>query len=463
MKMRTFAVFVLFLAAGCSLAPDYQRPELPIGDKYEGSIPDGQAIANTAWWDLFKDPALHVLINAALKENRSLQVMAARVAEARALVGYVRADQYPFVDISGLAGRNDAGGALQGLGPVNDFGVFADLSFEVDLWGRLWNATEAQQRELLSAQHTQHSLLISLVAQTAQLYFNLIDLDMRAAIAERTIGNRRNATRLIRARFSQGIIPELDVNQAEIEEGDAMVSLAAIERERRLVLNALQTICGRSLGPVDRRATLADSFSVFELPAGVPAGLLERRPDVMAAEEAIRAEYARIGVAEAQRLPGLSILGSLGLRSQKSQDLFDVDSRSWSIGGQLLSPLIDWGKNKARVEAQKARAQQALKSYEDTVLRAVEEVEDAVASIETYRTEHEARKMQVKAASNAARLSRARYDDGVTPYLEVLDIERSLFDAELGASLTYQRYLSSLAQLYKALGGGWQQGSVQAG
>jgi len=304
-RQRLFATLIILYSAGCSLAPDYERPVIPLGEKYEGPVIQGESAANLQWWDLFKDPALQSLIRQTLNENRNLQIMLARVAEARALVGYVRADQFPFVDISASAGRSAAGSAVGYVGPVNDFGAFADLSFEVDLWAKLYNATEAQQRLLISEQYTQNSVVISLVAQTAQLYFTLVDLDTRIAIAERTLANRRESTRLIRARFSQVIIPELDVNQAEIEEGDAQASLATLERDRRLVINALQTLSGRAYGQIERRPSLEGSIMLYELPPGVPAVLLQRRPDIMAAEEVIRAEYASIGVAEAQRLPSI--------------------------------------------------------------------------------------------------------------------------------------------------------------
>ncbi len=442
----------------CSLAPTFspeQDATIELPDTFVGGLPKGESIANTAWWDLFKDSELKSLVQATLEDNRTLRQSAARIAEAQALVGFVRADQFPFLDISASAQRGDLGNAIGAEGIVNDFGAFGDLSFEVDLWGRYRNATAAQRHELLSSEYGFRSITISLVAQVAQLYFTLVDLDNRVAISNRTIANRHDATKLITARFSKGIIPMLDVNQAQIEEAEARIELASLERERRIVINALLALEGKTSGKIVRKRSLENTYDFLDIPTGVPAALLSRRPDVQAAEEVVRAEYARIGIAEAQRLPSLSLFGSLGLRSSESDDFFDSDSRSWNAGGGLFGPLLNWGKNKSRVEAQDARAEQALQSYEDTVIRAVQEVEDAIASIETYKQEYTARTSQRVAATNAARLSRARYNDGVAPYLEVLDVERSLFQAELGESATFQRYLSSIVQLYKALGGGW--------
>jgi multidrug efflux system outer membrane protein len=192
-----------------------------------------------------------------------------------------------------------------------------------------------------------------------------------------------------------------------------------------------------------------------QIPTGVPAALLERRPDLLGLEESIQAELYLEGVAQAQRLPTIDILGSIGLTSRTDSNFFSSSAHSWAVGGGLFSPLIDWGKNISRVEAQQARVDQAKYSYENAVLSAVSEVEDALSEIDTYKREHDRRVLQIKAATNADKLSRARYNDGVTAYIEVLDVERSLFSAELNASLAYRNYLSSLVRLYKALGGGW--------
>lgn len=445
--------------ASCSLAPTFSPvvdSSVTLPEVSEGVAVRGESIANKAWWDIFQDQHLRTLIEHVLADNRSLAISAARIMEARALLGFVRADQFPFLDVAASAQRGDLGNVEGTTGPINDFSMLGELSFEVDLWGKLRNATEAQRRDLLSTEAAYRTVTIALVSETARLYFTLVDLDNRVMIAQRTIENRSNATRLIRARFEKGIIPQLDLNQAQIEEADAKISLAALERERRIVENALRSLQGRTGGEVLRRASLEGSLKTLDIPGDVPAALLSRRPDVQAAEEAVHSAYALIGVAEAQRLPSLSLTGSLGLRSDTDSGFFDADSRSWSAGGGLFGPLLNWNKNISRVEVQNARAEQALNNYEDRLISAAQEVSDALIAITTYQDELIARGMQREAAANAARLSRARYDDGIAPYIEVLDIERSLFSAELGESEAQQRYLSAIVQLYKALGGGWQ-------
>lgn len=443
--------------AGCTLGPSYTRPELPFPERFSEDAPSsGESIANLPWWEVFKESDLQQLIRTALAENRDLQVSLARIAEARARLGFVRADQFPRMDLSGNANRIDPSDAVESsLGtPYSDFGLFGDLSFEVDLWGKLRQATESQRMELLSTEYAYRTVTISLVAQVARTYFVLVDLDNRLQIAERTVTGRKNSTGLIAARFGRGIVPELDLNQAQTEEADALAQVAQIERDRLLAQNALNVLLGRTSGKISRQAGLVKVELVKDPAVGFPTALLERRPDVQAAEYTTRAAFARIGVAEAQRLPSLNLLGSIGLQSSDASEFFS-DSFTWDVGGGLFGPVVDFGKNRSRVEITDAQAKQAVKSYEQTVLVAVGEVENALAAYRTYRAENESRKAQVKAATNAARLSRARYDEGVTAYLEVLDIERSLFAAELAESESYQNYLRSIVDLYQALGGGW--------
>jgi len=462
-KLLTLLSFY-FVVSGCSLGPDYTRPDFAMPEAYLDQVSaDGsglakpESIANLHWWEFFKDPVLHRLMTVAITENRDLQTAYYRIVESRATLGFTRADQFPRIDLSGNASRQESSDAVFASqnAVFNDFRLAGDLSFEIDLWGKLSKATEAQRAELLSTEYAYRAINISIVSEVARSYLLLRDLDARLEIAKRTRDNRHGATELINSRFKGGIVPELDVNQAQIEENEAVVAVAALERERRQTENSLSILLGRFPHEIIRGNALTEQIFPENLQTSFPAKLLERRPDVAAAEEFARAQYARVGVAEAQRLPSLSLLGFVGLNSEDTSDFVGSDAFTWGIGGGLLGPLVDFGKSKSRVEIAKARAQQALKDYEQTVLQAVREVEDALIAIKTFKAEYEARKLQLVAAKNATRLSRARYDDGVVQYLEVLDTERSLFSAELTASSTYQRYLSAIVSLYKALGGGW--------
>ena len=460
LRMMLLAFFAVGLS-GCVLGPVFERPEIDLGTGYREAVPAGESVANLPWWELFKDPQIQELVRTALQTNRNLEAAAERIAQARAMVGYTAADQYPSIDLSADGSRNRSGGnsndTLSGGGSSisNNFSVAGNLSFEVDIWGKLRRATEAQRAQLLSSEYAYRAIVLSLVSEVARTYFHLLSLDRQLEISRSTLENRRGATKVIRDRFLGGTVAQIDVNQAEIEEGDAAVAAASQERLVRQTENALNILLGRAPQPIIRGAALTADFFPAGMPTGFPAELLSRRPDLLEAEENARAQAALVGVAEAQRLPALSLTGVIGLNSQDFDDLFDAQAKTWSIGGGLLSPLVDFGKNRYRVESQQALFREAVASYEQTALIAVQEVEDALVAVRTYRMEYEARTAQLVAAKNASMLSRRRYDDGVTSYLEVLDIERSLFTSELATASTLQNYLSSIVQVYAALGGGW--------
>jgi multidrug efflux system outer membrane protein len=438
------------------LKPEYERPVVLDASPYR-DVKAGQAIVNMPWWDLFKDEPLKKLIKTSLEQNRDLQVAMARIDEARALLGVVRPDQFPRLDYSGAMTRTDASQAgVTPVPPVNDFNLLGKLNYEVDLWGRYASATEAQRAELLSSEEAYKSVTLSLVAQVAVTYLQLLDVDRQIIISARTLKNRHANTVLIQERFKGGYTAMIDLNQAQIQEQDAAAALVAQKRAKHLAENAMSVLLGHVPHDIPRSPPNTDPLTTHEIPLGVPADLLSRRPDVRAAEEKARAAVMRIGVARATQFPAISLFGVLGLNSDKSTELFTSDGRLWSIGGNMVGPLIDLGKSWSRTDAAEAQAEQALKSYESTVLQAVREVEDARVTVQTFLEEYRVRQTQVEAAQSANMLSRRRYEDGVTSYLEVLNTETSLFTSDLGRSNSLQRYLSGVVQLYKALGGGWE-------
>lgn len=458
---RCGAIALGLLAGACTVGPDYQRPELPMPETWEQSVQDGASIANLPWWDIFQDPQLQLLVATALEQNRNLAIAAARVEEARASLGVTRADQFPNVSGGASATRGNTAELInENLGTNTTLTVGAQLAWELDIWGRYRRATEAARAQLLATEEAQRAVIITLIADVADNYLLLRDLDNRIAIAGRTLESRVKSLEIIQARFDQGTVPLLDVNQADIEVADAAVTLTQLEREQVRTENSLSVLLGRNPGKVGRGDSILRQTMPPALPAGVPAEILERRPDVREAELALAAQTARIGVAEAQRLPSLGILGRIGFVDSNLDELFDNDL--WSIGGDLTAPLFDAGRTRQQVAVEVARTEQLLNQYALTVQQALAEVEDSLAGIHTYRRELAARERQVDAARSAAKLSRARYDGGVTSYLEVLDSERSLFEAELAASATRRLSLVSVVQLYKALGGGWPAEGAEA-
>ena len=457
--IRTAALLAAIMAAGgCMLGPDYQRPEIVAPESYRQPTLTGESIANLSWWEQYRDPQLRALIELALAENNNLAIAVARIEEARARYGFVRADLFPKVDGRAGAGRgNTASQFITGAGPQDQYILAGDVSWEVDLFGKLRRSTEAARAELLATEDARRAVTISLIADVASAYLLLRDLDTRYEISKRTLETRKASTKIVEARFDKGTVPLIDLNQAQIEEADAAAQLASSERAVIQTENLISILVGRNPGPVMRQRNSELRLSAPEVPAGLPSELLTRRPDVRQAEQQLAAQTALIGVAEALRWPSLNLTASLGLASNDLSDLLDSNAKIWDINGNLFAPIFNSGQNKRRVEVEKARTEQLLNAYEQTVLQAFREVEDALADIRTFYNEAQAREAQVTAARSATKLSRARYDGGVTSYLEVLESERSLFRAELAESSVRREQLVGVVSLYKALGGGWTQ------
>ncbi|MEJ2138001.1 MAG: efflux transporter outer membrane subunit [Gammaproteobacteria bacterium] len=453
---RITSCSALLLLAGCMVGPDYQRPELDLPVEFQGTVQEGESIANLQWWELFQDPQLNELVQVALEQNRDLRVAIARVDEARARLGITRADQFPTLDGAASARRgNTAEQIVPGVGIQENYFLGLSAAYEVDLWGKFRRSTEAARADLLASEDNQRTVLITLVADVASAYLLLRDLDARVRIAADTLEARQKSTQLIQARFEKGTVPLLDVNQAQIQEALAAAQLASLQRQVFETENLLNVLLGRNPRPLVRGRELNAGIISPDVPAGLPANLLERRPDIRAAEQRLAAQTARIGVAKSLRIPSVSLTASGGLASNDLSDLLESDAKLWGVGIDILGPIFDAGKRRSQVEVELARTEQALNQYEQSILQALQEVEDALAGVRWYREERIARDFQVEAAQSASNLSWARYDGGVTSYLEVLDSDRSLFNAQLEASQVRRLQLTAIVRLYRALGGGW--------
>jgi multidrug efflux system outer membrane protein len=381
----------------------------------------------------------------------------ARIDESRAAAGYAKADLFPNLGYS-------AGASVLNLNnqQANDLGIqqrdmyygMGVLSWELDIWGKARHANRAGKAELLSSIEAHRAVQSSLVAQVASLYFQLRGLDERLSIARATLDLRKEATRIITLRFKGGEVAELDKLQAETQEAIAAALVPSLERDIRQTENAMSILLGSMPREISRGLALIQQ-KVVKVPEGLPSQLLARRPDVKQAEQQWIAQNERIGIAQAARFPSFSLTGALGVASN---DLSQISNGSgvWNLAGSITGPLFAFNKNKRRAEVEMAKTEQIRLRYEKASLLAFAEVEDALTAVDTYGREYEARLQQVTAIRNATRLSRERYDSGFTNYLEVLDNERTLLDAELQASITLQRQLQATVQLYKALGGGWQ-------
>lgn len=453
-----YTIIVLVILASCKVGPKYHQPvvDSPNLFRFDSVSTAADTVINLKWWELFGDEGLKQLIDTALVYNQDVLIAASRIEEARAVLGYNRADLWPSLGYDGTAGRSKTNIPSIGVtDPFSNFQGAATLAWELDFWGKFRRSTEASRAELLASEYGMRSVQVSLISDIAAVYFLLLDYDARLNISRKTLNSRKESLRIIQERYNEGIIPEIDLNQAEIQEAIAAASVPFYERLVAKAENALSVLTGVNPGPVMRNTTLRDQVIPPEVPSGIPSAVLARRPDISQAEQYVVAQNARIGVAVAMRFPSISLTGMFGAASNDLSNILNNESMIWSVSGGILGPIFQFGKNKRRVDIERERFYQDSLMYVRTILQAFREVEDALVEIRTLDIESDARERQMAAAQNAAGLSHARYDGGVTSYLEVLDSERSKFEAELAASQTYQQHLNAYVFLYKALGGGW--------
>jgi len=443
---------VVFIS-GCMLGPKYQRPEVASPEAYLLSTSSDSTI-NLRWWELFNDPELNTLIKTALAQNTDVRIAARRIDQSRAVLGVSRANQLPVIGYEGGVATGNFNGTQKSGDRSDNMFASANLYWELDFWGKYQSLNEAAKADLLASEYGKRAVEIAIISEIARAYFLLLDYKERLAIAERTLESRKLTTQLFALRYEKGIIPELDLNQAQIQEALAALSIPEYQRAMAQTNNALQILLGRPPQAFITANTLINQQVPPEIPTGIPSSILERRPDILLAEQGIVAQNAYISYAQALRLPAFSLTGMLG---SAGADLtaFTTGGLGWSAAGGFLGPIFNFGKNKKRVDIERYKTEEVIIQYESVVLQAFREVEDALIEVDTYRQQLEINENQLAVAQNANRLSRERYDAGVTSYLEVLDTERTLFNVEIELTFTRQAYLSSYVKLYKALGGGW--------
>ena len=451
----TLVLLVFLMLAGCAVGPDFKDPVVETPDRYRAQpVPPEAVVVNLKWWELFDDPVLHALVVTALEYNRDLKMAASRIDQARATLGFTRADQYPAVDVSAGASRGNFSGTTRSTSTNSNFYIAAPLTWEIDFWGKFRRATESARAELLASESALRAVQLSLIAEVAGTYYSLLDFRQRRRISMETLDSRMQSLYIIEQRFERGIIPELDVNQAQIQKEIAAASIPRYERSIAKTEFALSLLVGKLPMEIETGKVLSLQKVPPDIPTGLPSQILERRPDVVEARYRVHAQTANIGVAVALRFPAVSLTGVLGAASS-DVGMITSEGGAWSVGGSLLGPVFDFNKNIRRVEIEEAKTKEVLYQYENTVLAAFREVQDALVEVATFKAQLEAITNQRNAAHNANKLAKARYDRGVTSYLEVLETERALFDVALQLSELQQQYLNAYVNLYKALGGGW--------
>jgi multidrug efflux system outer membrane protein len=458
MKNIYYLLFVLLGTYGCAVGPKYARPETQKPALYVQAAAQTDSVTNLKWWEVYQDSLLQSLIQTAIDSNLDLMTAVYRVEEAKAILGYNKANLYPFLDYSAIGRTTEFRNKSEQAGVTfsqNMVGLLGNVSWEIDLWGKLRHANRAAFAELMATEESKKSLYISLVAQVAELYFRLRGLDERLEIARRAYETRLEYLEIITARFEKGNVSELDKLQAQQIAASAKAQIYSLERNIIQTENALNILLGRFYSPIKRG--LENDYQVLplEIPIGLPSELLERRPDIRLAEQQLIAQTERIGVAVALRFPSLSLTGILGVASPQISTLFGSQAVLGIVTGQLAGPFFRFGQNKRRVESERAKASQLGFQYEKTILMAFAEVENSLAEIRTYSNEFDARQTQAAATEKSLMLSKALYDNGYTSFLQVLDAEREYFNAAYEKSLALENQLVSTVRLYKALGGGW--------
>jgi multidrug efflux system outer membrane protein len=446
---------VLFIASGCMVVgPDYIRPDIEQPDNYRFSIDDSRAVANLDWWAQFGDPQLEALVDAALRNNKDVRIAAERVLQFAARVDVSRADLYPQLGYEGSAGRSKT--RLPGGGSVTDNAFFGGLNagWELDIWGRVQRATEAERARLLAAEEIRRGIILSLVSEVATAYVRLLNLDEQLEITHKTVRSREESLRLFNLQFRGGVVSELEVAQVRSELEQARSRVPQIERQIALLENALSVLIGQNPGPIIRGRAF-DALQEPPMPAGIPSELLQRRPDIRAAEQQLIAANALIGVAEAQYFPRISLTGLFGFSSNELSDLIESDSNIWNYGGGLLGPLFDGGRIASEIRATEAAQRQAILDYQRVVLESFREVDDSLIDYRKLQEIAAAQRRQLAALRDYARFARLRYDEGQVSFIEVLDADRRLFDAELSDAINRGDVTIALIGAYKAMGGGW--------
>jgi multidrug efflux system outer membrane protein len=450
----------LLLSAGCAVGPNYERPTAvptPLGWRDTTLALRDSSYANLPWWEIYADTTLQGLIRTALRENRDLRVAIARVNESRALLGIQRIEFLPQIDlVAGVSRADDADSLPGGAGGPQTLGnVGAQLSWEIDLWGRLRRLNEAAKARLLATEHGRRGAILTVVGEVARAYLELRDFDQELFLAGRQVELRRQSLALARARFEGGLTSELDVRQGESALAQAEGIVASLRRQRTQKENELSILLGRAPGGIPRGLSLEEQAFPAVIPAGLPSELLLRRADIRQAEEELRAANAQIGAAIAALFPTISLTAGGGTASNDLGSLFSAGTGFWNLAANLFQPLINRGRNLKQVAAERARTEAAVALYEKAVLQAFREVEDGLEAVERLQEEADAGRRSVAAARRTVELATLRYEGGVDNYLNLLDAQRVLLDAELNTSNTVRRQKVAVVQLYKALGGGW--------
>jgi multidrug efflux system outer membrane protein len=460
---KHWCMAVALVLTGCTVGPNYKRPQVTTPAVYRGLAPDADknttaSLGDEKWWTVFQDEELQKLIRIGLTENYDVRIAAARILQAQAILGITRADQFPTIT-GGAAAVNERipqnvinRGIETSANSVN-----LSMAWELDFWGKFRRATEAARADLLATEWGQRAVITTLVANLAAAYFQLRELDLELQISKTSLASRQESLRLVKVRAAGGVVSEMDVHQSEQLVYEAGGSIPDLERRIEQQENFISILIGRNPDAVMRGKAITEIPFPPSPPPGLPSTLLERRSDIQAAEHTLVASNARIGVAKAAYFPQISLTATGGYQSSALTSLFTGPAGLWAFGGQLTQPIFTGGRIRSGVRLAEAVNQEALLIYQQTIQEAFREVSDALVA---YRKNQEFREQQnllTVAAQKATVLSQSRYSGGVTSYLEVLDSDTRYLSAQLTLAQAELNERLALVQLYDSLGGGWQQ------
>jgi len=464
------AAAMMFLLSGCMVGPNYKKPAVKTPEVFRAAptgAPDAKSIANLQWFEVFPDPELQKLIRTSLAENYDLRDAVARVEAARANLGITRSYQYPGVGVGGdiNSAQLSRDGALSiptGNRQRSWGSVFLSaFPFEVDIWGRLRRSTEAAKADLLATDWNQKTVITILVSDVATAYFNLLEQDLELAIAKSTLATREESLRIIKLQAESGLATDLDLRQAEQLVYGATQAIPGTEQQIQQIENQISLLEGKSPGPITRGRSLTEQQTPPAVPVGLPSSLLERRPDIQAAEQNLIAANANIGVAKAAYFPRITLTGDAGYASSSLSSLFDGPSGMFNFAAHVTMPIFTAGRTKSGVKLAEAQQRSALAQYEKAIQSAFRDVSDALIAYQKVREIRVQRELLVKAVQDRKQLAYRRFQEGVDTMLNALSSDQDLFLAELSLAQVKLDEVLSLVQLYRALGGGWGETQTQ--
>jgi len=458
---RTLILFTIVIClAGCMMGPDYKRPAVDIPQSWRFEDKEAKDLVNTAWWEQFNDPVLNDLIQIALRENKDLKIAVARIGQ---FVGrYVTTRSALFPQFSASASGGEERITETGLPPTrhlkgnpNDvWSVFLNGNWEIDIWGKIRRATEAARAGILSSEEGRRTVILTLVAAVASTYIDLRDADREMEISRKTADAYRESLRIFELRFKEGFSSGIELNMVKSEYEQALSRISFYGKIIPQLEDALSILLGRNPGPIPRGKTL-EELALPYVPAGLPSNLLEQRPDIRKAEQDLIAANAQIGVAKSLYYPAISLTAAFGYTSTDLSKLFKHPAQAWSVAVPVVAPIFTAGAIRGQVKLAEAQKQELVVRYQQVIQTAFGEVNDSLIDQSQTKEQVEALGRQVSALKEYARLAHVRFDNGYTSYLEVLDANRSLFNAELSYAQTKATQFRSFVNLYKAMGGGW--------